>query len=201
MRDTSEHCSSAITPSPKFGLTEYRASLIASNDQMASTMTSTKKPFPDLSGIDYAEDLRFVAEKQMDLTGTRPHRQYVCDNCRHIIVRRMPGVPQFDGQYVYWNRLQHDQRNTCAMKNAWLTQGWDASFWCTACWCKLRYKYKEPLSEYEKMEVRFILGLVNKQKLDSLCHGARRYGSVHQWGPVQYPIQVLDDVADNAWQG
>ena len=125
----------------------------------------------------------------MDLTGTRPHRQYVCDNCRNIVGRRVPGVPQYDGQYVYWDRLPKDQRSTYAMKNAWLTQGWDATFWCTACWCRKAFQYPDPLSEYDQMSVRFELGLVSKAKLHSLWIGSYWYGSVHKDGPTRYPIQ------------
>jgi hypothetical protein len=167
-------------------------------------MASFKQPYPDLSHKNYEDDFRFVAEKQQDPTGERPHRQYICDSCRNVVVRRLPRVPEYDGQFLYRYLLPTDQRNPWAMKNAWLTKGWNAAYWCTACFCKRCYDYDEPLSEYDKTYVRFRLGLVNTETLNALSRGVRRYGTVHQDGPERYTIQnpqKLDVVYDSNWQG
>ena len=153
-------------------------------------MAASVQPLPDLRNMQkYSDDYRFVVEKQQDHVGQRTHRQYICDCCGCVVVRRSSRFPEFDGQFLYLDNIPTDNRNPLAMKKAWRTKDWNASFWCTACWCKCRYCLNEPLREDDKWRVRIELGLVKMTWPDVLWWGVGQYGYVHTCKPERHPRQ------------
>ncbi len=57
----------------------------------------------------------------------------------------------------------------------WLS-GWDATWWCTACWCRNVWKINGPLDETKhKDPIRLRLKIVTTRMVDDLHYGSQRY--------------------------
>ena len=134
----------------------------------------TVRRIPDLDSWEYKADHRF-AQKTKDPGGKEGWRQYKCDHCRSLIARKPTGAPKFDGQYTNFHEIEKGHGDPWSLKMKWLS-GWDATWWCTACWCRNLWKINGPLDETEHMDrMRFHLGIVTKRKLDDLHYGSQRY--------------------------
>ena len=48
--------------------------------------------------------------KQLDPSGQEKHCQYVCDRCSHVIARRGPALPEYDGQALHLDELPNGPR-------------------------------------------------------------------------------------------
>ena len=48
--------------------------------------------------------------KQLDPSGREKHCQHVCDRCSHVIARRGPALPEYDGQALHLDELPNGPR-------------------------------------------------------------------------------------------
>ena len=48
--------------------------------------------------------------KQLDPSGREKHCQHVCDRCSHVIARRGPALPEYDGQALHLDELPDGPR-------------------------------------------------------------------------------------------
>ena len=48
--------------------------------------------------------------KQLDPCGREKHCQHVCDRCSHVIARRGPALPEYDGQAHHLDELPNGPR-------------------------------------------------------------------------------------------
>ena len=48
--------------------------------------------------------------KQLDPSGQEKHCQHVCDRCSHVIARRRPALPEYDGQALHLDELPDGPR-------------------------------------------------------------------------------------------
>ena len=48
--------------------------------------------------------------KQLDPSGREKHCQHVCDRCSHVIARRGPALPEYDGQALPLDELPNGPR-------------------------------------------------------------------------------------------
>ena len=136
---------------------------------------TTTKLTPNRKHKHYADDTRFAVFDNPDQTGTAPCRQYICDSCRALCAFRLRGCPGFDGQYLYLEQ-DLDSGDPLRLKQAWLA-GWDATWHCTACWCRASRKDSSPLQENNKKQMRLHMGIVTREELDNLDSGAPKYAS------------------------
>ena len=52
----------------------------------------------------------FARRKQLDPSGREKHCQHVCDWCSHVIARRGPALPEYDGQALPLDELPNGPR-------------------------------------------------------------------------------------------
>ena len=53
----------------------------------------------------------FIARrKQLDPSGREKHCRHVCDRCSHVIARRGPALPEYDGQAHHLGELPNEPR-------------------------------------------------------------------------------------------
>ncbi len=159
----------------------------------------TFRRIPDLDSWQYGADRRFAQKTKdpatrpprpprRDLRGPRDAtsetkdpgapegwRQYVRDHCRSLVTRKPTGAPKFDGQYKNLLEIEKGQGDPLSLKMKWLS-GWDATWWCTACWCRNAWKINGPLDETKhKDPMRLHLKIVTTRMLDDLHYGSQRY--------------------------
>lgn len=143
---------------------------------------------PMLCENDYIDDNRFARLNKPDPQGLEGCKQYVCDACLAVCSRKSAGCPSFDGQYVNLDLLE-GPRGPFDLKKAWLG-GWDASWLCTACWCIKLWQLRLPLQQDDKVQMRFLLGIVTKPMLDALRIGSKKYKSQRSSGSGKHFANV-----------